>query len=506
MKKATLFLSLFFLSYIVSFSQSFETFYSNQYKNFVGWGTSIDDDNNYYITTYDVNTSGNSETWGGIIKLNPQGEIVDSLKLPQQENFSTYMVGKKMYYLNNHLYCFGPKRNLITDETIFYGLKVDLELNIVDSLVIPMEAQYRVFNPRTVEMYDGKFYLIANFKDSTVTTPFFASNGIFMIEIAEDFSNHQFTFSTDNDDNGYVHDFVKKQDGNFLLACFPTWRYNFSGPNTGNVTLSTFNEELNPISTSEINASMFYNAIDIDTFQDSLFLVSGNKYISEISDTGMGIYVINSNQTILDSLEIHAFEGADTLERTCSQCLDQFDENNIYFGSIKKSYGPTQPTTSPNWIRLVKFDAELNIIWERFYGGDRANYIYGVTATPDGGCIILCDYYDYELYPDFVKTSIRIIKVDGNGDVTSLDENNQLQIRSLLLYPNPSNGRAFLDTSLQDYYIQFYDSQSRMVYETRQLSGEQELNLYKLPVGMYTYIVYNKENKQEDSGKLLINK
>ena len=499
------FLSFLFIliNYILS-AQIFETFYStHEYANHVGWGAAIDEDNYYYIKYADKNYIENDEFWDGILKLNPEGLIVDSLKLPHLLNYDESMIGSRPYYLNGFLYCFGPKTNKITQHSIYYGLKIDLDLNVVDSILIPFDDQYKVYGPMAVELYDNKFVMVSNFVDSSLDDYFFISNGIFMMEVAVDFSDFHYTFNYDDDNNGFVHDFAKMPNGNYLLTCLPTWQYNFTETSISTLlSLATFSDSLTPISTHETQASLFQNEADIDIFQDSLFLLSGNKYIEQISDPGVGVYIMDAEQNLLDSVEIYAFPGADTLERTCPQCLDQLDENTIYFGSIKNSsLSDPFDATEPSWIRLVKLDANLDIIWERFYGGDRANFIHGVTATPDGGCLILCDYYDYEMYPGVFKTDLRIIKVDGNGEVTSVQENPDFQVKSLLMFPNPSDGEVNIDTALRDYEIWFYNHQGQLVYQSPKLSHSQSLDLHHLAQGIYTYVVVDNQGNRLDGGQ-----
>ncbi len=494
------------LAFGINAQSSFDTFYSNQHDSRIGMHPVIDQENNYYIPYSDININNDSEKWQGILKLNANGELIDSLILPQEIGFGSEQVGNHLYMLNDTIYSFGFIRDLSDYTTDYYAMKYDLDLNILDSVHIPTPSQYRFILTLTVDFENDKFTVLNNFNNSNETENWRFPNGIFMLEITKDFTDINYSFNQDSDAFGLGFDFVKMNNGNYLLPCYG-WQYNYDGNlNAQSVTLGLFNPDLQPLLTHEMNAPGFFNAIDIDEFQDSLFLLSGNQRVHYplYSRGDLAIYKINENLEILDSIFITTPPSTDTLDYTWPQCLDQYDDNNIYFGSSKNIRIPIFLMDQPSWIRLVKLDADLNIIWEKFYGGERSNFITGLKATPDGGCVMLVEYYDYEAYPDIYKRDLRIIKVDADGLVTGIPEEGGLLIKSLLLYPSPSSGHVSIETALRDYSIQFFTSGGQLAWTSSRLTGNQEMDLNHLANGVYFYTVVDRDGKKLDDGKLVM--
>ena len=88
-----------------------------------------------------------------------------------------------------------------------------------------------------------------------------------------------------------------------------------------------------------------------------------------------------------------------------------------------------------DWIILNNLDSNLNLNWQKFYGGDAFYMLNALKATRDGGCIMLCSRYD-EL-TQYHEYDILILKVDTNGLITTIGEGPSIPVEDVIVFPNP---------------------------------------------------------------------
>ncbi len=164
------------------------------------------------------------------------------------------------------------------------------------------------------------------------------------------------------------------------------------------------------------------------------------------------------------------------------------DRRFIYWGG---TYGVSflEPTFSLRQAPfiLTKLDTAYNIVWQKKYGGDAYNLMFGVLATSDGGCVMYGRRYDYNNVP---KTDAYIIKVDGNGVVTS-ETTIPITQTSITAYPNPSMGQLNFKKEAPSVFERFdvlvFDISGKLVFEKKETDLSEMIDLTYLTEGNYMY-------------------
>jgi hypothetical protein len=142
------------------------------------------------------------------------------------------------------------------------------------------------------------------------------------------------------------------------------------------------------------------------------------------------------------------------------------------------------------YLYLAKLDEELNLVWEKYIGGDRHYNTNALAATSDGGVIVSGYGYD----KDFPETHgfAWICKSTADGFVGV--EERTVPIQSALLFPNPAGDFIYLQSNHAQGYIEIYDLSGRLHQSEATKAGKQQISLQGLGKG--TYIAVFKVNNQ----------
>lgn len=154
-----------------------------------------------------------------------------------------------------------------------------------------------------------------------------------------------------------------------------------------------------------------------------------------------------------------------------------------------------------SWILLACYDYDLNIKWQKFYGGDLYYGLWGVKATSDGGCLLLCTTYDDQT--QFEERDILIMKVDSNGVITG-DNSPTIESQEAIIFPNPSTEylNAVIGAQYKEATLYLYDTQGKIVFVKILRDPQTRINTASLSVGAYIY-KYVAKGKVIGSGKLV---
>jgi len=160
--------------------------------------------------------------------------------------------------------------------------------------------------------------------------------------------------------------------------------------------------------------------------------------------------------------------------------------------------GSTQSFSNGNYdIYLVKTDSLGNQQWYKSFGGINADYAYSVQQTFDGGYILVGMRGD----------NIYLIKTDGNGNATSINEMDISVLSSnVSIFPNPFSSATTIqsNTNLENATLTVYNSFGQQVKESKNISGQSITFLRdNLPNGIY-YIRLTEDNKIIAANKIII--
>jgi hypothetical protein len=148
------------------------------------------------------------------------------------------------------------------------------------------------------------------------------------------------------------------------------------------------------------------------------------------------------------------------------------------------------------YLYLAKLDPELNLIWEKYIGGDRYYSTFGVKATSDMGVIV--SGYGYDLnYPE-TGGFAWIVKFNPDGTVGF--ENKIKQQQKLVVYPNPSSGHIHIK-SLEAGSLMIYNTSGQLVILQQLNQGLNQINMSALPGG--TFFIHSLTNNQNQRQKII---
>jgi hypothetical protein len=247
-----------------------------------------------------------------------------------------------------------------------------------------------------------------------------------------------------------------------------------------------------------------YNNNTAKWISDSTYLVTGKK--NNGSNNELGVVKLDIEDQFI---EANHFGNADTNHHVGAQLnLDFISKDNIYFGGTANIFDDHlmfQPEHS--WIILNNIDSNLNLNWQKFYGGDAFYYLWAIRATSDGGCLLLCTRYD--AYVQDEEMDIIIYKVDSNGLITSIYDDSSIPLQQLVIFPNPANKvitvrypGTFQNDSKEIILYNFLGISVKKILETPNIT-ESQVNVDDLPSGIY-FVVLQVEGRTVATGKVVM--
>ncbi len=175
--------------------------------------------------------------------------------------------------------------------------------------------------------------------------------------------------------------------------------------------------------------------------------------------------------------------------------LDFTDPNKIYCaGTVNVNIGAVF-STIPSSIIIGKFDTSLNLLWQRYFGGDQYYVVYTMVATSDGGCIIGSTSFDYTKQNQ--ERDLQFIKIDSNGLINGQNDLPKITKFKTVLYPNPGKDWVCINTALTEAELILYDLTGREIYSQSLVIGRGPMNVQKFKHGLYIYkILQNYEVRE----------
>ena len=252
------------------------------------------------------------------------------------------------------------------------------------------------------------------------------------------------------------------------------YKQNFA--NAGILQLSTNFDtiEFNLIDTFLLN---HYSSIK---HTDSLFIISGIGITSEYK---LYISIVNE-QGISSNMQTFQKEIGLREHPALIKGISKFN-NSIFIGATSNcDYSNPFFSSIDSWYHLIKFDDTLNVIWEKWYGGDAYYFLNSVLATSDGGCLMVGTKY-----PHGLSTQTRVahfIKVDANGNVQWTQDIETHDI-SFNLYPNPTSSFFTIENkNFSIEKIELFDLSGKIISVIDNCENANiQLNLEPYPKGIY---------------------
>jgi hypothetical protein len=225
---------------------------------------------------------------------------------------------------------------------------------------------------------------------------------------------------------------------------------------------------------------------------DSTFLFAGDIIKSRTSISTNAFFTVIKNYQYTNFKE--TVIGGDTCFATASKrAIDMTKDGRFIYIGGNYNYQESIFFSPNSFLRLTKMDNNYNTVWTKDYGGD-ANYrMTGVIATSDGGCIIYAMRFNHN---SFQQIDVIVIKVDGNGLVTSTNSIPNVE-SSIVAYPNPSNGQLHFkkeDPSVsRTFELNIFDISGKLVFQKKETDLSETYDINHLATGDYMYQIKQKE-------------
>jgi hypothetical protein len=231
---------------------------------------------------------------------------------------------------------------------------------------------------------------------------------------------------------------------------------------------------------------------------DGSLISSGTSEIpnhqEQNSDNYISVFKLNSELNELNSQ--YLTDPDTTSQGGFDRSIDYFYSNCIYAAgtfNMQLNVGNT-----PSWFYVAKMNESLDLEFEKYIGGDDYYILSSVVASKDGGVLLAGTRSvvgNQEHHP-----SGYFIKLDSTGCITDLPENSTIQIKDVLVYPNPGNTNLKVRTALKDCVLNLFDIKGTKVLSTQLDKHITEINTTMLSQGTYIYVI-EQESMVIDSGK-----
>jgi hypothetical protein len=327
---------------------------------------------------------------------------------------------------SENLICVIGKVNLPPDYTHSYTVicKFDSQLNLISKEYINIPLN-KLRESLVVRHLDHSYYILGYELDSL---------------------NYQTACITKLDSNfhylnyktypypGRFMDCILDSDSSHLLAFTYGMTLSKDEMITLDFELNIVETKIFPYFNQNWNVIVYYsNNMTVKMFSDSSFLVGCNHWRSydNIDQYDIGFSILKNS---LDRVPINYIGAVDTVDyASFGRTFDFINTDNIYYAGTKNNiidYFPQEPS----WILTGKLNSNLQINYERLYGGD-ANYkVVDLKCTSDGGYIIGAIRFDYLTQNN--EWDVVFYKLNHDGLITNA-QNNLYPDLNLNLYPNP---------------------------------------------------------------------
>jgi hypothetical protein len=248
----------------------------------------------------------------------------------------------------------------------------------------------------------------------------------------------------------------------------------------------TFNYSLDEIKTDSIpgGLDLYFNSKVINNHE---FILTG-KHTIPFSNPRTDLLGILRLDNSLNVEKKTYFGPSDTINYPAYlHNLDFVDTNSIYYAGTVNQYIHGDFSINKSYFILGKFDSELHLQWQKYFGGDMYYTLWSMIATKDHGCLLLGSTYNY--LTQNMERDILVIKVDSSGMLLSDNDITGVKLYNLIVYPNPGADYMAVETGQQAYGTDFtlYNVTGKPVIAQKILSSPFKINTQSLLPGIYFY-------------------
>jgi len=229
---------------------------------------------------------------------------------------------------------------------------------------------------------------------------------------------------------------------------------------------------------------------------DYTYLHASSIHLANQGNMDMMVTRVNKEHVFINDIIYGRTDTADF--PASSKCIDYINPHNIFVASIN-NYFYDDPINTKVSIAVV--DSNLNFKGWKWYGGDYNYYIFTLTATHDGGCVIGGSVCDWQNSPQG-DVDLWIKKIYADDIITYAEDTPDPLDSDVLVGPNPGRDQLFVKTARKNLRIKLFAANGSIVMDEAITHLPcQEINTYSLKKGSYLFqIIDQNKNKIIESG------
>lgn len=419
-----------------------------------------------------------------ILKLNQNGDIIDSVKIFNSEN-SKCDLFSMLKSENDEFYAFGYWEE--NSEFYFWVTKFDADFNLILNSKFPVDG-------RVVTVYS---YSIYNSEGNIVSVMPYETNPpntkLVIYEINQSGELIQFR-NLESYGNGIIYscDLIEVEPNEYRIYTSSSLQKTICYCNEVNSDFDLIDSYTLPWYLGDLTT--------VKKINDTSLIIAGKKILFENNDDfQLGIIETDLQNNLLISND---FGKTDTNDYPGNHnTMDFLEIDNIYYGGTSNL---TYPYFSniPSWLLLNKIDENLNLKWQKYYGGDACYLLMSILATLDGGCVMAGSRYDYQTQNQ--ERDVYLIKVNEDGLITWAHNIPEIT-KEILIYPNPGNDLIHIKSFQNTLTIELYNNNGQQTISHKITNQNITLNTRNLNSGIYFYRILNDKNKTIETGKWIKN-
>ncbi|MEI7897183.1 MAG: T9SS type A sorting domain-containing protein [bacterium] len=433
-----------------------------------------------------------------ILKINQIGAVVDEIVFPNPEGSSTLNTIDRLPGSDHHFLLTGSRDS--ASQNGYYSI---LQLMIVnDSMEILLSKEYtstkdRQYRPWKVKFAGANiFYLLYQFDTVSGSNTYDFGVGKFDLSL-----NKISTFHHANQYPWYIgQDIVFRNADNTIQIYYIG--QNMIGRYSA-LQIISLSEDLNLISNYPGPDQLITNISATRIDDSTCYLFGTDKPTVTLQNQHLGCYLLMDSNEVLKSVDL--LNNPDTILYAGRGGFNLTVNPTTLMATMAGMYNfdpaGREWQSTPTWVQLIKTDFDLNLIDQKFYGGDAQYIPYSIKPTNDGGTIITGNRFDFNT-PGKPQYDVFVLKTDSAGTILSLPKNQQTLISEAILAPNPGGDYCFalLGPQYKSAILRMYDMSGVMLLYREIQQQKSKIELPGLAQGVYPYAFEN-NGKIIGSGK-----
>ncbi len=418
-----------------------------------------------------------------IKKINSNGVLIDSILISY--DYGIYSIMNLIKTNNGDIIGIGDFKPDTSAFTYIFIISFDanFNLNYINSYITPYKKNLissdAIINHKDNLVIQGCGFLeMQGYESGYFYGEFTTSGDSISLNFHHDFGGETaFGILEKPDSSGY---YSFHQGGGLYTADSPCYRFELD---------SNFNFLHMDTACSFLNVT--FSAKWINSVN---YLLSGSGVNNTLQNYIFGVFLTD---TTGHTIKNNYFYIPDTAVYTGG--CDFYFSNKIYYTGITNDVSQNFPLRYSRMV-ITQIDSNLNTMWQKFYGGDAFYRISKTVATSDGGCILFCNRYDYQVQNQ--ELDLYIIKIDSLGNCITQANSPKFEISEYIVYPNPGNE---LKVRISQAWkgkttFELFDVTGKSVLYQTLDNYTTEIITNSLSAGIYSYKILN-NNNEKGNGK-----